>query len=381
MTTTAETGSSALDRLRILIRQNGPVSVADYMAFCLGDPAHGYYPTRDPLGASGDFVTAPEVSQMFGELVGTWLRSVWASRGASGPLRLVELGPGRGTLMQDIVRVLAHDSDRLAGLSIHLVETSPVLRRHQKTALADAAGRGLPIHWHDTLDEVPDGPVYVIGNEFFDALPVRQFVFGASGWAERVIGLDGDALAFGARPAALDRTAMPAGLPAPSLGDILEISPVREALALALGHRIADRGGAGLFFDYGPAAWGYGDTLQAVQKHAHVDVLAEPGQADLTTHVDFSALARAFSKSGAVCPRVLTQADFLLDMGLLERAGKLGHGADAATQEMIRDAVERLAGPEQMGHVFKAICVTDREPGPYPFDGNTLRKTDGQPPR
>ncbi|MEM1045825.1 MAG: class I SAM-dependent methyltransferase [Pseudomonadota bacterium] len=379
MMSQAEAGPTALDRLRTLIRQDGPISVAEYMAFCLGDRTHGYYPSRNPLGASGDFITAPEVSQMFGELVGTWLRTVWSSHAARGPLRLVELGPGRSTLMQDILRVLAHDADRFAELGIHLVETSPVLRQQQKTALADAVGRGLTVRWHDTFEDVPDGPLYVIGNEFFDALPVRQFVFGASGWAERVIGLDGESLAFGLRPAGLDRTAVPPELPAPSPGDILEISPVREALALEIGRRIATDGGAGLFFDYGPAVWGYGDTLQAVRKHAYADVLAEPGEADLTTHVDFSALARAFGKAGAICPPVLTQGDFLLAMGLLERAGKLGFGTDAATQDMIRDAVERLAGPAQMGHVFKAICVTDREPGPYPFGGKTFRKSDGQP--
>ncbi len=379
MTVRTDTDSPALDRLRTLIRQNGPISVADYMAFCLGDRTHGYYPTRDPLGASGDFITAPEVSQMFGELVGTWLRALWASWNVSGPLRLVELGPGRGTLMQDVVRVLARDGDRFAELSVHLVETSPVLRQNQKDALADAIARGLSVRWHDSLDDVPDGPVQFIGNEFFDALPVRQFVFGASGWAERVIGLDGDSLAFGLRPAGLDHTAAPPGLPPPVPGDILEISPAREALAQDVGRRIAASGGAGLFFDYGSAPWGYGDTLQAVQRHAYVDVLAEPGEADLTTHVDFSALARAFARGGTTCPPVLTQADFLLAMGLLERAGQLGHGADAATQDMIRDAVERLAGPAQMGHVFKAICVTDREPGPYPFDGKTVRKSDGQP--
>lgn len=346
------------NKLRRLIRTNGPMSVADYMALALGDPEHGYYVTRDPLGAAGDFVTAPEVSQMFGEIVGAWLIDVWRRGGAPDPVNLVELGPGRGTLMADILRVARHAPDFLAALSVHLVETSPVLRERQAEALQSA---GAAPSWHAAFRDVPVGPTLLVANEFFDALPIRQFV-RLDAWRERVVGLDQrDRLVFGIGPDVLRY-----GPEAPP-GSIFEVRPVADALIAEIAGRIAAEGGAALVIDYGHAESAPGETLQAVRQHAFADPLAAPGQADLTAHVDFAALARAARRSGGACHGPITQGAFLTALGLEARAARLAATADQATRQALTDAVERLAGPEEMGSLFKVLALTPAAIVPPPF--------------
>lgn len=355
-------------RIADLILADGPITLADYMALALGDPDDGYYITRDPLGRSGDFVTAPEISQMFGEIVGIWLVEAWRALGHPLPVRLVELGPGRGTLMADILRVVSRLAPPLAaGLDLHLVETSPALRARQAATLA---GSGIAPTWHAAFADVPAGPMLLVANEFFDALPIRQFVHADGTWRERVVGLDADGrLAFGLGPGALVGDAPARLLRGAEPGAVLEVSPASTAVMNAIAERIAREGGAALAIDYGHAETAFGDTFQAVKAHAFADPLAEPGHADLTAHVDFGALARAARAAGAGVLGPITQGDFLLAMGLLERAGRLGAPLDEAGREAIRAAVERLAGPQQMGTLFKVMAVVPPGIALAPFPG------------
>ncbi|MBB4301179.1 SAM-dependent MidA family methyltransferase [Rhodobium orientis] len=354
------------DRLVARIRETGPITVAAYMAECLADPGDGYYMRGDPFGTAGDFVTAPEVSQMFGELIGAWTLALWYKIGAPDPVRLVELGPGRGTLMADFLRVASLDPAFLKAASLHLVEISPALKQRQAETLS---GAPLTPEWHDRFEDVPDGPALVVANEFFDALPVHQFVRTESGWQERLVGLDADgALAFVVGSTRLPDTAVPAACRGAKVGAILETSPASTAAMAAIADRIVKHGGGALAIDYGHLATAPGDTFQAVRGHAYADPLKKPGQADLTAHVDFQALGEAAEAAGAVAHSGLTQADFLLRLGLIERAGRLGHGQEERVQNDIRDAVERLAGPDAMGHLFKVLAVTGPGILPEPFD-------------
>ncbi len=347
-----------LAKLRRLIRASGPMSVAEYMAHCLGDPEYGYYATRDPFGASGDFVTAPEVSQMFGEIVGAWLIEMWRLSGAPAPVRLVELGPGRGTLMGDVLRVAAHVPEFLGAASIHLVETSPALRQIQAETLQASPAKP---SWHVSLNDVPAGATLLVANEFFDALPIRQFV-RLDLWRERVVGLDArDRLVFGVGPGVLEQA-----LDAPQ-GTVFELRPAGEALAEEIARRIVEHAGAGLIIDYGHAQSAPGDTLQALSGHAFCDPLERPGEADLTAHVDFAALAREARRVGAAAHGPMPQGDFLAALGLPERAEMLGAAAEGADRAAVRAAVERLAGPHQMGTHFKVLALTRPELLPPPF--------------
>ena len=307
-------------RLRRRIAEQGPISVADYMAEA---NAH-YYATRDPFGAAGDFVTAPEISQMFGELTGIWLADLWRRAGRPERAHYVELGPGRGTLAADALRAMAG-----AGLepAVELVESSPVLR------LAQA--RRLSARWHDDVSSLPDaGPLLIVANEFFDALPVRQF---DAGGRELMIGLNGGAFVRD--------------------GEVeTETSPVSIALVRHLARRLAAQGGAALIVDYGHARAGTGDTLQAVFRHAYADPFEAPGERDLTAHVDFSALAAAARAEGARLFGPVTQGDWLDAMGLPLRAAALARSAPERTEE-IAEAQSRLAAPERMGRLFKAMAL------------------------
>jgi len=341
-------------RIAGLIEALGPISVSEYMTLCLSDPDHGYYTTREPFGAAGDFTTAPEISQMFGELVGVWLVSAWQALGSPADAMVVEIGPGRGTLMKDIARTIARIAPVLrSGASFHLVETSPRLREVQAATLAGSGD----FTWHADIGGLPDRPMLVVGNELFDALPVHHYVRTASGWRERVVGLDDDDdLHFYAGAGSIDPELLPPGADAAPQGAIVEISPARSALMQRMAERIAASSGAGLFVDYGYAVAAVGDTLQALRRHTYDDPLAHPGEADLTAHVDFSALAGAARHAG-LDAHLLTQGEFLLGMGLLERAGQLGAAADAAARERISGEVERLAGPQAMGDLFKVLAV------------------------
>ncbi|ADZ69624.1 class I SAM-dependent methyltransferase [Polymorphum gilvum] len=355
------------DRLIRRIALYGPITVADYMAACLGDPDHGYYTTAaEPFGRAGDFITAPEVSQMFGELIGAWTVAAWQAMGAPASVRLVELGPGRGTLMADLLRTAALRPDFLAAATLHLVETSPRLGAVQAKTLAGAA---LAPIWHDRLDDVPDGPLLLVANEFFDALPIHQYVRTPTGWRERCVGLSEEgSLAFGIGVARLPDTAIPGTARAAPDGAILETAPMAAGIARRIGARLKAQGGAALIVDYGHMHTAPGDTLQALRRHAHDDVLASPGVADLTAHVDFESLAQAARDGGAHSFGPLEQGDFLLRLGLLERAGALGAGKSPDVQERIRADVERLAAPERMGSLFKVLALTDGRFVPVPFD-------------
>jgi len=345
------------ERIAALIAATGPISVSEYFALCLSDPAHGYYMTRDPFGRDGDFTTAPEISQMFGELVGVWLASVWRALGRPERPMIAEIGPGRGTLAKDIVRTLDKLDPALAQLSrFKLIETSEKLRQVQATTLQ---GMG-QFDWHASIDELSHGPLLIVGNEFFDAIPIRQYVKADGAWRERMVGLDqAGRLAFVAGAGSLDMALLPAEADAAMDGAIFEVAPARAALMQAIAERLAETGGAGLFIDYGALAWGLGDTLQAMRKHRPEDALESPGQADLTSHVDFSALA-ATARASGLDVYGTTQGAFLLELGLLERAGSLGAAAGEAERESIRAAVERLAGPDQMGDLFKVLAIVPK---------------------
>jgi NADH dehydrogenase [ubiquinone] 1 alpha subcomplex assembly factor 7 len=337
-----------------LIAQEGPISVARYMGLALSHPRHGYYRRRDPFGAAGDFVTAPEISQMFGELIGLWAADCWSLMGRPERLRLVELGPGRGTLMADALRAANLVPEFRAALSVHLVETSGTLRERQDQTLAPLK---VPIDWHDRFDEVPQGPLILIANEFFDALPIRQYVRAPTGWHERLIGLDAKgALAFGLAGEA-DRSL---DLAAP-VGAVLEISPEGIALAGALARRLAADGGAALIIDYGHARHGFADTLQAVRGHGFADPLADPGEADLTAHVDFAALGDAARKEGAGLHGPVRQGGFLRALGIAARARKLKDRATPAQAAGVDAALARLTGDgkSEMGALFKAMAIGD----------------------
>jgi SAM-dependent MidA family methyltransferase len=358
-------------RIRELVAHNGPMPVADFMALCLGDPVHGYYMQSNPFGAAGDFITAPEVSQLFGELVGVFLLTAWQRMGEPKRFHLAELGPGRGTLMADALRVLSLRPAALAGVTPHLVESSPRLRKVQQDTLGTRApAPGHSPRWHDSVGNLPDdAPLLVIANEFFDALPIRQHVLAAGRWRERCVGVDdAGALAFTLGPGTLAAGDLPAGFAGLAEGSVIETQPAANAIAEELGARIAAQGGAALVIDYGYRRTAPGDTLQALRVHTHVPVLEEPGRADLTAHVNFEALARAFGRGGVPARPLMTQGEFLLGLGLLERAGRLGSGKPAEVQEQIRDDVERLAAPAQMGDLFKVLAVAPQGLALPPFN-------------
>jgi SAM-dependent MidA family methyltransferase len=342
-------------KIAALIRTTGPISVAEYMATCLLDPEDGYYTTRDPFGANGDFITAPEISQMFGELVAVWLVQGWQAIGSPPSVTIAEIGPGRGTLMKDIVRTIGRLAPQFAdSADFALVEASPRLSATQKETLG-ASCRAFS--WHATLDTLPDRPLLVVGNEIFDALPFRQFVKQNGKWLERAIGLDADgALQFGIGTATAAADALPPDAKHAPEGSIFEIAPAREAMMSRIAERIAAKGGCGIFFDYGHLEPGLGDTFQAVRAHRPEAVLDNPGEADLTSHVDFPALA-AVARAHGLEADMTSQGAFLLGMGLLERAGQLGRSGDAAAREKISADVERLAGPDQMGTLFKVLAI------------------------
>lgn len=339
--------------IRELIAAEGPIPVSRFMALCLGHPRHGYYMTRDPFGAGGDFTTAPEISQVFGELVGIWAASMWESCGRPSPVRVVELGPGRGTLMADLVRAAGALPAFRAALDIHLVETSPVLAARQRETLTD-----MPASWHADIGAVPPGPTILIANEFLDALPVRQFVMTPKGWRERVVGAADGRLAFGLAPDPVPPAIIPEALRQAEPGAVFEYCPAFEALCAALASRASNAPLAALFIDYGHAGSAHGETLQAVKGHGFVDPLAEPGEADLTAHVDFEALGRAARAAGLTVSPVSTQRDFLFGLGLAPRAEALAR-ANPAAFEAIRSSVERLVDPSPagMGALFKTIVL------------------------
>ena len=334
------------------------MTIAEYMAEALGHPAHGYYASRDPFGAAGDFVTAPEISQMFGELVGLWCAEVWHAAGRPAPVALVELGPGRGTLMADALRAARVLPGFIETLRLYLVETSRMLRQSQATALARAPLAEPPV-WLDRLADLPAMPMLLIANEFFDALPIRQFQRTARGWHERLVDWDGAAARF---RLVVSSRAEPSGwLVAPELasapaGAVAEISPAALSLVADIGMRLKAGGLAALIVDYGYLGPTTGETWQAVRQHRYADPLAAPGTADLTAHVDFGALGLAARQAGAVVHGPLPQGEWLRRLGIEARADRLTATASSAQAATIAAALHRLTAPEQMGTLFKALA-------------------------
>ncbi len=345
---------NALGRhLAALIRSQGPLSVAQYMAEALNNPRYGYYASGDPIGRDGDFITAPEISQAFGELIGLWCASTWETMGRPSRVHLVELGPGRGTLMADALRAAAIVPDFRAAAALHLVELSEPLRAAQRRALAGAAAV-----WHHRFDEIPDGPLLVIANELFDALPIRQFHRTAAGWCERCVGLtgDGSTLRFVLAPDPVAGS-LSGELADAAIGSVAEICPAGRVLAHDIGARVVSFGGAALIVDYGTTQPGAGETLQAVRRHRGHDVLESPGAADLSARVDFVALAAAAEGAGAAAYGPLEQGRFLAALGIRERIAALTKGCALAEAEALRSGAERLTDPAQMGSLFKVLAI------------------------
>lgn len=329
-----------------------------YMELCLTHPQYGYYVSRDPLGREGDFTTAPEVSQMFGELLGLWTASVWKAIGSPPLLRLIELGPGRGTMMTDALRALRVLPPLYQSLSIHLVEINPVLRDKQKAVLSGAPN----VAWHDSIDEVPDGPAVVLANEYFDVLPVHQVVKRENGWHERVVEIDGSgALVFGAAAEPMPRFEMllPPLVRAAPVGAVFEWRPDTEIMKITT--RVRDQDGAALIVDYGHLRSDAGDTFQAIARHSFTDPLKNPGQADVTAHVDFQALVRAAEDLGARAHGPVSQGEFLKRLGIETRAVTLMAKTTPEISEDISGALKRLIGGGRggMGSMFKVLAITE----------------------
>jgi NADH dehydrogenase [ubiquinone] 1 alpha subcomplex assembly factor 7 len=360
--------TSVAKRIHALIGKKGSIGIDDYMRLALAgdEQGGGYYATRDPLGAAGDFVTAPEVSQIFGEIIGAWCAHMWDVMGRPNPFLLVEPGPGRGTLMADMLRAARLMPGFLDAARIHLIETSPALRARQREKLA---GLSAEITWHDDFGALPEVPMLLVANEFFDALPVRQYQRAGGAWHGRRIGIGDDgALAYVLAEEAAPADTIPPALPDAKDGAIFEASPEREAAAAEIGARLVRNGGAALIVDYGFSGPAIGDTFQAVKTHKFADPLAEPGEADLTSHVDFTALCQAATKTGAKAFGPLTQAAFLSELGIAMRAAQLRQARPDKAGE-IDLALARLISPDQMGSLFKVTCLTSpglAPPPPFP---------------
>jgi NADH dehydrogenase [ubiquinone] 1 alpha subcomplex assembly factor 7 len=349
-------------RIVELIAAQGPISVAQFMTIALHDPQEGYYATRDPFGVShdgrkgGDFITAPEISQMFGEMLGLWLAQAWDEQGRPAHPLLVELGPGRGTLMADMLRALKAAPEFLKHVKVMMVEASPFLRAMQQETLKAHAG----ILWQDHFDPPPGRPVFLVANEFFDALPIRQYVKTARGWCERMVTARDGELAFALAPTPVPSAIIPESRMEAPEGGVYETAPGALALAEDIARLIAASGGAALLVDYGhdarmQQAGSFAETLQAVGEHAFAEVLAAPGAHDLSAHVDFVALEQAGRRGGASVHGPIGQGALLQALGIELRARNLAT-RNPASGSQIAAALQRLTSPEEMGTLFKALA-------------------------
>jgi NADH dehydrogenase [ubiquinone] 1 alpha subcomplex assembly factor 7 len=358
-------GSDSLAaRIAKRIRREGPISIAAYMAIALHDPDSGYYATRDPFGAAGDFVTAPEISQIFGELIGACVIDFWQRSGRPDPVILAELGPGRFTLMADLLRVTRAVPEFRRALRLCLVEASPVLRREQRRRLAEAAPDVEP-RLADRVDALPDGPLLLFANEFLDALPIRQLVRARNGWAERLVALDNGVEPESERLIVVEGPDSPAlallvppGLRNTPPGAVVEICPAAAALAASLGERLARCPGMALFVDYGYFPSRPGATLAALRRHQATSILDSPGEADLSAHVDFAAFAEAAIAYGAASHGPVPQREFLLALGAEARLAALSRRAAPAQRAALESGLARLIDPAEMGKLFKVLALT-----------------------
>jgi NADH dehydrogenase [ubiquinone] 1 alpha subcomplex assembly factor 7 len=352
-------------KLKERIRRDGPISVYAYMQACLHDTEHGYYRKKPAIGAWGDFITAPEISQIFGELIGIWCAVAWRAMQAPSQVELVELGPGRGTLMRDALRAGRIVPGLLDAVSLHLVESNLVLRETQREALGDFHRA---ITWHADFarafmngDEVREGPAIVIANEFLDAWPVEQLVFADGAWHRRAVGLAADDEFVLLRVPALGNEAMPPTPPSPQEGDVFEYRPGLHDITFVLGQKSRRGPMAALFLDYGHQRTAVGETLQAVREQHYVSPFDSPGESDLTAHVDFEDLSSHCRGEGLVIDGPVTQSEFLLKMGLVERAQKLMDAAPSDQIGLLEAGARRIADPMGMGGLFKAICVRSKD--------------------
>ena len=344
------------------IKSEGPMSVAEYMSLCLLDTEHGYYPTRDPLGSDGDFITAPEISQMFGELLGIWAIQSWRDLGSPGGVSLIEMGPGRGIMMSDILRAAQLAPDFLDNITVYLIEASAALQAVQGKTLANSP---VPIEWIDRIEDAPPGPTIIIGNEYLDCLPIRQFVqqdrfAGEKGWRERMVTIDEQSgeLAFALTTEPISELvahALPSAQSEARNGDLLEICPAAHQALDAIKIRFEKSPGRALFIDYGPDLTEFGDTLQALKRHEKVGVFSDPGNTDLTARVDFAALGEFAEKIDLVSTRPTPQSEFLSKLGIEMRAATLARAKPDSKGKIARQ-LERLTGDDQMGTLFKAMC-------------------------
>ncbi|MBX2804694.1 MAG: SAM-dependent methyltransferase [Hyphomicrobiales bacterium] len=355
---------SAVDNLTKILSEKGSISVADYMALCLTAGGVGYYRNGNPIGASGDFVTAPEVSQIFGELIGVWVMIVWEGMGRPQNFILAELGPGRGTLMQDVMRATRAKPEFRQAAHIHLVETSTSLREAQGKTLRSVCRP----EWHESFTALPEAPAIIVANEFFDALPTEQYVFHGDSWYKRVLMLDdNDRPVFTAgRLAVPPVEILPDHLP--NEGDILEHCPAAVDLVSEIGSRGKRAPCALLITDYGYDNRDFGDTLQAVSAHNYVDPIQPPGTVDLSTHVNFAELRTSAREAGLTPTSVLPQNEFLMALGLEQRLRRLMTNADEEQRAALFLGARRLVDPFQMGSLFKAMAITSAHlPPPPPF--------------
>ena len=335
------------------IKSTGQIPVSEFMAEALANPEHGYYMGRDPFGMAGDFTTAPEISQMFGELIGLWCALVWQSMGSPQRLVLAEIGPGRGTLMVDLLRAAKALPPFASALDVHLIETSPALRNRQTQALADSK-----VTWHERFEDLPDGPLVLVANELFDALPIRQLEKAGGLWHERMVALDeAGGFTFAQGPVVAEPPLAPAVRDAPD-GALAEICPAGRELAAAIARRLVNQGGAALIIDYGYGKSAAGDSLQALKGHKHHPVLSAPGQADITAHVDFQALAEAASGLARIHGPV-SQGRFLARLGLEERVRMLMQNATPEQAAHLASGARRLIDPAEMGTLFKVLALAN----------------------
>ena len=339
------------DILKERIKNEGPISIAHFMAEALSHPEHGYYMTKDPFGKEGDFITAPEISQMFGELIGIWCLLLWEKMGKPNNLHIVECGPGRGTLMKDFFNGTKNIKGFHASINPHLVETSGKLQKIQKNTLK---GTHNNINWHNDLSFLPDAPTIFIANELFDALPFHQFVMTEKGWQEQLVGVTSNnefefCLSDDIKTIAEQHNGA-------KIGSIIETCPTGSDIADKMAKQIKQHGGGAVIIDYGYDEYGYKDTLQAVKNHEYHNILQDVGDADITAHVDFINLANIFTSNGLFC-KTTTQRDFLLSLGIEQRYMSLMKEASQEQQKELTSATGRLINPDKMGTLFKVITT------------------------
>ena len=353
------------EKIKNRIREAGPMSVAEYMTICLLDPVQGYYPTRDPLGADGDFITAPEISQMFGEVIGLWCVQSWIDLGRPETLHLIEYGPGRGIMMSDMLRSASLDTGFKAAVHVWLVEASPALEAVQGKTLAAA---GVPVQWAKRLEDIPAGPSLIIGNEFLDCLPIQQLICkdpfaGKDGWVERRIGLDSDErlcfVKIDVPAAGILTQNLPHGASEARSDDLLETSASAAQIIDSLSQRFEQSPGRALFIDYGPEETEFGDTLQALKRHEKVGAFSDPGNTDLTARVDFAALSEMAETAGLETTAAVPQREFLSKLGIEMRAVALIRSKPDAKPVIARQ-LHRLTDADEMGELFKAICLSSK---------------------